>query len=283
MKQILFLCALAAVFARGVEARTFRIMSFNIRLATPADGINEWKYRRADVVEYMKTMKPDAFGMQEVKPEQLEYLVAELPDYDYVGVARDDGKNKGEYCPVFYLKQRYEPIESGTFWLSETPEEPSFGWNSACRRICSWVLLQDKKNGRRFVCANTHLDHVSEPTNIHGSELIKERLGKVAGGLPILITGDFNSYETSKAYHNMLDSGFPMVDAHKVAKKCEGMRSSLHIWGEIPDEKAVKIDFAFITPGIKVKKSCVYDSYLGDGRWLSDHHPYYADLDGKKF
>ena len=110
MKRILFLCALAAVFAQGVEARTFRIMSFNIRLATPADGINEWKYRRADVVEYMKTMKPDAFGMQEVKPEQLEYLVAELPDYDYVGVARDDGKNKGEYCPVFYLKQRYEPI-----------------------------------------------------------------------------------------------------------------------------------------------------------------------------
>ncbi len=281
MKRILLLLALFAVLTPSMQARTFRIMTFNIRLATSSDGINAWDYRKADVVQYLNAMKPDVFGMQEVKSGQLKYLADTLKAYAYAGVGRDDGKDGGEYGPVFYRKDRYQLMGSGTFWLSETPEEPSFGWNAACRRICTWTLLQDKKSGNSFIFANTHLDHVSEQARTNGAELIKKRLSRLANNLPVLITGDFNCTDQSQAYQNMITRIFPMNDAYKVAKKASGMHASYHAWGTIPDDKGEKIDFIFITPGIKVKRAHVWNSLIGEGRYLSDHHPHYADLDAK--
>ena len=117
MKRILLLLALFAVLTPSMQARTFRIMTFNIRLATSSDGINAWDYRKADVVQYLNAMKPDVFGMQEVKSGQLKYLADTLKAYAYAGVGRDDGKDGGEYGPVFYRKDRYQLMGSGTFFI----------------------------------------------------------------------------------------------------------------------------------------------------------------------
>lgn len=284
MRRILSLITfitLAATLAQGLQARTFRIMSFNIRVETSADGINIWDNRKADVVQFLNAMKPDVLGMQEVTSNQMKYLTDTLKAYGHVGVSRDDGKDKGEFCPVFFLKDRYQLMSSGTFWLSETPEEPSFGWDAACRRICTWALLQDKKSGNNFIFANTHLDHIGEQARQNGAELIKKRLSRLANNLPVLITGDFNVNDQSAAYQIMTGRIFPMNDANKVAKKATGMHTSYHAWGTIPDDKGEKIDFIFLTPGIKVKHAHVWNSLIGEGRYLSDHHPHYADLNAK--
>lgn len=284
-KQVLLLSLVLLVAGlTQTQARKFRVMTFNIRLENSGDGINNWDNRKADDVAFIKKAHPDVFGLQEPRPVQMEYLKKELPEYDFIGVGRDDGTtgpNAGEYSPVCYLKDRYKLIKSGYFWLSETPEKPSFGWGAACRRICSWAFLQDKKTGNTFIFANTHLDHVSKEARKNGALLIKERLSRIANDSPMMITGDFNVTDKSEAYATMTGRMFPLNDAYKVAKKRTGQKGSFQNFGKIPDEESSKIDFIFVSPQLKVKKAHIYNATLGNGRYLSDHNPHWADIDGK--
>lgn len=264
-------------------ARKFRIMTFNIRLLNENDGINHWDNRKEIDLDFIKRTKPDVFGLQESTYPQLHYLDTMLTNYGFVGVGRDDGKQGGEYSPVFYQKEKYNLINSGTFWLSETPEQVSLGWDGACRRVCSWAVLQNKKTGHSFVYANTHLDHVGKKARANGALLIKSRLSQIANNLPVLITGDFNVTDQSEAYQTMCNRIFPLNDAWKVAAKTTGMTYTFHNWGKITEQDGEKIDFIFVSPNIKVKNACVFNGYLGNGLYLSDHHPHYADLDAKLF
>lgn len=282
MRSLLIVFCLTT-FVQPLMARTLRAMTFNIRLGSADDGINSWKYRCDDVRSFIKTMKPDVFGVQEAVPEQMKFLSDTLKDYAHVGVGREDGKDGGEHMAVFYRKDLYKLVNSGNFWLSETPEVPSKGWDAACKRICTWAVLQNVKNGKSFLFANTHLDHVGETARVNGAMLVKQRLSRLDNGLPVIVTGDFNVTETSPSYATMRDRIFPLVDSHKQAKKVLGMKASYHGYGSIPDEKGDKIDFIFVSPGIKVKKSHIFNSLIGDGRYLSDHHPVYVDLSGKMF
>ena len=280
----LILLSLAVIILAGSEkinARTFRIMTFNIRLLTTVDSNNVWANRKAPVCNYLKKMKPDVFGLQEATNPQMQDITKGLPNYAFVGVGRDDGKEGGEYSPVFYLKDKYKLIKSGWFWLSETPDQPSLGWDAACRRICSWAILQDIKSGNSFVYANTHLDHKGPKARNNGAMLIKERLSRIANNLPMMITGDFNVTAESPCYATMKTRLFPLNDAYLVAAKRSGMKSSFQDFGRIPDNKGDKIDFIFLSPNLKVKKTVISDAHLGNGLLLSDHNPHYADLDGK--
>jgi endonuclease/exonuclease/phosphatase family metal-dependent hydrolase len=277
--------ALLLTGAVQVQARKFRVMTFNIRLENSGDGINNWDNRKADDVAFIHKAAPDVFGLQEATPSQMQYLTKELTDYGYVGVGRDDGTtgpHAGEFSPVFYRKDRYKVLSSGNFWLSETPEKPSKGWDAACRRICSWALLQDVRTGNSFVYANTHLDHVGVKARMNGAMLIKERLSKIANDSPMMITGDFNVNDQSSSYSTMRDRFFTLNDAYKVARKRTGLKSTFQGFGAVPDDKGQKIDFIFISPSLKVKSAHIYSSLLGDGRYLSDHNPHWADLDGKQ-
>mgnify|MGYP002858369530 CR=1 FL=1 len=256
-----------------------RVMTFNIRNENRSDGRNNWEMRFQQVGDFINKSKADVVGMQEVKHRQLQDLSSLLAGYSHVGVARDDGKEQGEYNPIFYKTSRFNLLRSGTFWLSPTPAEPSYGWGAACRRIATWAILQDKATMKSIIVLNTHLDHVSEQARINGATLIKERLSRMNNELPAVITGDMNVEETSPAYTKIATAIFPMQDASKVCKQVKGPAVTFHAFGQWPEEKRTKIDYIFLSNQIKVKSTTVHDSSLGGGYYyLSDHNILSTDI-----
>lgn len=177
--------------------------SYNIRLSgeysARADGENRWELRKGDLVALVKKMKLDVFGMQEVCPDQAQYLRENLSEFTFVGDHRGADRKSDEASPVFYRKDRFVAEKGGTFWLSETPNVPaSKSWGTCCTRVCSYLVLKDKRTGKRFCFANTHTDHVSELARENGMLLIIERMKDFGKGAPIIFTGDHNNTEIEK-------------------------------------------------------------------------------------
>ena len=266
------------VMAQRQKPVKTRVMTFNIRLENKNDGINNWEMRYQKVGEFILKQKVDIIGLQEVKQIQLEDLKKTMPDYDCVGVARDDGKQKGEYNPVFYNKKKFNLVNHGTFWLSETPLQPSRGWDAACNRIATWAILQDKETMKNIVFVNTHLDHVGKKARANSASLIKERLGRMLNELPLVVTGDFNVDDTDPVYNKVLTGIFPLNDTWKKAPTSKGPAYTFHDFGKISPQQAKKIDFIFTSPKIKIKKATIIDTTLGDGLYLSDHNAHSADI-----
>ena len=180
-----------------------RVGSYNIRLSgecsAKVDGENRWELRKADVVALVRDMKLDVFGMQEVCPDQADYLRHELPEFAFVGDHRGADRKSDEASPVFYRRDRFAMEKGGTFWLSETPEVPaSKSWGTCCTRVCSYLVLKDKRTSKRFCFANTHTDHVSELAREKGMLLIVKRMKDFGKGAPIIFTGDHNNTEIEK-------------------------------------------------------------------------------------
>ena len=198
MKKLLFcLLALVGLLSGCIVSRpadAIRVGSYNIRMSPGDRGTpNAWDCRKADLVDLVKKMDLDAFGMQEVCPDQAQYLREKLPEFEFVGDHREADRKSGEASPVFYRKSRFEAEKRGTFWLSETPDVPaSKSWNTACTRVCSYLVLKDKVTGKRFCFANTHTDHVSAEAREKGMMLIIERMKDFGAGAPIVFTGDHN-------------------------------------------------------------------------------------------
>ena len=282
MKKInLFLLGIAffGLCTQAINAYKLRIMSFNIRQTNTDDGPkNLWENRKDPLCKYVKEVCPDVFGMQEVTKPQLDDVLSRLPGYSFVGVGRDDGKEKGEYIPVFYRTDKFSVIKKGWFWLSETPDVPSRGWNASCRRIASWAILEDIKTKEQFFYCNTHFDHISVPARTHSAMLTKEKFKELAGNLPILFTADFNTNEKEQTYNLLCSYEYPFLDAWKVAKKKEGGPATYNGWGKAAKTEDQKIDFLFVSPSIKVKKAIIHDSAIGDGYYLSDHNALWADV-----
>ena len=191
-----------AVFAgcvgpRAVTESAIRVGTYNIRLNTQErDPRNDWADRRDDLVSFMKELDLDVFGMQEVCPEQAAYFREKLADWEFVGDHREADRVSGEASPVFYRKSRFEALRKGTFWLSETPDVPaSKSWNTCCTRVCSYLVLKDRRTGKTFCFANTHTDHVSAEAREKGMLLIIERMKEFGAGAPIVFTGDHNNTE----------------------------------------------------------------------------------------
>ena len=272
------MACLATAMAQRQKPVTARIMTFNIRTETRVDGRNNWELRYQPVAEFVNKSKADIVGMQEVQQRQLTDLCSMMDDYSYVGVARDDGKQKGEYNPIFYRKERFNLLRSGTFWLSPTPAEPSYGWGAACRRIATWAILQEKTTMKSIIVLNTHLDHISEEARANGAALIKERLSRMNNELPVVVTGDMNSDDKSTAYAKFATAIFPMQDAYKTAKRKKGPDYTFHGFGQLPQDNRTKIDYIFLSSQINVKKYTNYDGSLGEGRYLSDHNALTADI-----
>jgi len=179
--------------------QTFVVMSYNIRMNTEADGVNAWPLRKDKVAGLLQFHEADLFGVQEALPEQVADLVAAFPDFDHVGVGRDDGVSKGEHMCIFFRKSRFEKLADGTFWLSETPEKPGMGWDAACNRTCTWIRLKDKETGKEFMHFNTHLDHRGTVARREGSKLILKKIAEInTKGLPMILTGDFNAVKTDE-------------------------------------------------------------------------------------
>jgi pyruvate/2-oxoglutarate dehydrogenase complex dihydrolipoamide acyltransferase (E2) component len=231
MKQILFL--LAAVLLLGgcaEEKKTdVRWATFNIRYDNPQDSLNNWQYRKDRVCQFIKDHELDIVGMQEVLHNQFQDLRAGLPEYDGIGVGRDDGKTAGEYAPLFYRKDKYEVLDSNTFWLAENPDSVGMmGWDAVCVRIATWAKFKDKATGKIFMAVNTHFDHVGEEARRQSALLIIRKIKEIVGERPAVVTGDFNVTDASDAYETITTNEFVMKDAYKTAARVTGVDYTFH-------------------------------------------------------
>ena len=279
MKKILFLLlAIVTMASCSEEKVNVRWATFNMRLDTPADSLNNWKYRKERVAQYIQDMKLDVVGTQEVLQNQFNDLKSLLPDFEGVGVARDDGKETGEYSAVFYRKSVFDALDSGTFWLAENPDSVGMmGWDAACVRVATWAKLQHKATGKIVMAVNTHFDHVGKVARRESALLIIRKIKEIVGDRPAVLTGDFNVTDQSEAYNTIVSNEFVLLDAHKVAEKVGGVSYTFHDFDRREMEKRSKIDFVFVTPQIKVLQSEVTQEVKE--ALLSDHNPQWTELE----
>ncbi|MBQ7181591.1 MAG: endonuclease/exonuclease/phosphatase family protein [Bacteroidaceae bacterium] len=282
MKKILILMAMIlplAVSAKKEKVTNVRWCTFNIRCTADVDtkaGVG-WESRRDRACQWVLDQHIDVVGMQEVTHQQLLDVQERLPQYDYVGVGRSDGKEKGEYTPVFYRKDKYVALDKGNFWLSETPDVAgSKGWDAALERVASWVKLKDRQTGKIFMAVNTHFDHVGHQARRESAKLIMSKIQEIVGDSPAVVTGDFNVTDRDEAYKTMVTNEFVMKDAWKESPVRCGVPYTWHNYSHIPPQKASKIDFIFITPQIKVGRTLIPQN--SPAYPLSDHNPHWADL-----
>lgn len=213
------LFVLFVIMCMSLSAQTLNVATYNIRLHTKADYKNGdgWAERRDEMCNLIAFSDFDIFGTQEVFHDQLMDMLERLPDYGYVGGARDDGATTGEYSPILYRKSRFDVLESGTFWLSETPDKVSYGWDADCRRVCSWAHLKDKVTKKKFWFFNTHMDHIGVVARAEGAKLILSRIRQMCGdNAYVILTGDFNVAQDSAPYKTIAESGL-MFDSYELA------------------------------------------------------------------
>lgn len=203
LKSASLVLALALVASCNAAATrpsstAIRVGTYNIRLSAGAKGTaNAWSLRRDAIADRLKGLDLDVFGLQEVLPDQAAFLRERLPEYAYVGDHRGADRKSDEASPVCYRKDRFEELKGGTFWLSETPDVPGVkGWGAACPRVCSYLVLRDRRSGRTFCFANTHTDHKSELAREQGMLLVLRRMEEFGRGCPVVFTGDHNCRET---------------------------------------------------------------------------------------
>ena len=284
MKKILFtaLAAIALASCSGnkkEQVTNVRWCTFNIRCIAGIDneqGVG-WDSRKDRACQWVKDNGIDVVGMQEVTHQQLVDILERLPEFDYVGVGRTDGKEGGEYTPVLFLKDKYEALDRGNFWLSETPDSAgSKGWDAALPRVASWVKLKDLATGKVFMAVNTHFDHIGKVARVESAKLIMQKIQEIVGNKPAAVTGDFNITDTNPAYATMVGSPFVMRDAYYMSPEHLGVRYSYHAYSTVAPEKAHKIDFIFVTPQIQVLRTGI-EPNIPDAP-LSDHNPHWADL-----
>lgn len=272
-----------AFFAINAHCEKIKVMTFNVRCVVESDGLNQWKNRKDYAADLVKFYSPDIWGAQEATHQQMTDLQERLPEYGYIGVGRDDGKTKGEYSPIFYRKDRFEPMENGYFWLAEKERMYTpgvLGWDAAYPRIATWCIFRDKQTGEKFFFINTHLDHESQKARHGGAELLLEQTEKLSQGLPAIMTGDFNavpSDEPIQVITNTADSR-SFVHTRTIAKLVYGPEWSFHDFGRIPFEQRQWLDYIFVKGGWKVDYNASLTDYKGD-LFPSDHCPVMAQLE----
>ena len=251
-----------------------RVMSFNVRCKN--DGKQTITNRSKVAVEVINQYAPDSFGVQECTPRWKRIFAANIGDrYACVGAARDYYGPFTEYSSIYYLKDKYNLIDSGTFWLSETPEKKwTKSFDSACFRVASWALLEDKETGIRYTHINTHLDHVLESTRESQMKVLIECVNKVANGSPIVMTGDFNAYEDNSLVYTVACESFN--DTKKVAENSDTGRTFTS-YGSKEEDGTGAIDFIFADKELKVDTYKIIRNTV-QGIYPSDHYPIVADI-----
>jgi endonuclease/exonuclease/phosphatase family metal-dependent hydrolase len=259
-----------------------KVMTFNLRTIAVKDGDNIWANRVGRVAAAIKQHRPLVFGTQEGHLSMLQDLEPHLPGYAWLGEGREVGRS-GEHCAIFYRKDELEAVEQGQFWLSEQPDEPgSKGWDTMCPRICTWARFRHvQAPHRQFVFFNTHLDHKGQEARRRGIAMVWRAIRKErdASGLPILLSGDFNSQPQSEVVRFMRGQltlegeTMAMTDAYSVYPEPIG-RTSHPFSG---DAEGNPIDYIFTTPDIVIR-SVIIDRGQYEGGYPSDHYPVIAEV-----
>jgi len=258
----------AEIQAAGVPVR---VMSYNIRNAGAKDGANAWKKRRSATVAMLRSEHPDVFGIQEAYPEQESFILKRCPEYGGFGVGRDDGADKGERMSVFYRKDALELLAGGTWWLSETPDVPSVGWDAKYPRTATWAHLRHKATGRDFFFVNTHLDHRGVEARRKGLAMIVEKIGEMSPGAPLVLTGDFNVFPDDECLNGV---NLIMHDARTDAPVTTG-KPSFNGFG-LMESKV--IDYIYYRGFTSAEEFKVVDDTFDGKAYISDHYPIEAVL-----
>jgi len=246
------------------------IMSYNIRYDNNWDVKNSWSIRKKKVIQIFGQYEPSIMGVQEGLLNQVQYIDSCLANYDYVGVGREDGKERGEFCVIYFDTTRYVVSKHSTFWLSETPDTISVGWDAALERICTYGLFKDRKTAEEFWVFNTHFDHMGSMARERSSGLILDRINKVNHrSLPVIVMGDFNSVPDSPPINTIRTE---MSDALKISlEELQGPIGTFNGFDpDLPIER--RIDYIF-TRDIKVLSYMHINDRLNNNRHISDHLP----------
>ena len=276
MKRLFLLLAVfAALVPASVSCKkteTIKVMSYNIRLGVAKDGDNAWDLRKEATPAMLEDQNPLVFGVQEAYDFQLAYITEQCPQYACIGVGREDGVSKGEHMSIFYQKDLVEVQDWGTYWLSETPDEPSKGWDAACYRTATWALLKIKKTGTQFYYVNTHLDHVGLIARKKGLALIVDRIAAMnPDGYPMILTGDLNVQPDDPCLE---DLNKQMKSARVEAKKTTD-KASFNGWGRASQT----IDYIYFVGFKKCEEFAVVDQTYAGKPYISDHYPVVATLE----
>ena len=267
------------LFTLQIQAQNLKVMTYNIRLDIEADGDNDWTHRKDFFSSQIQFYEPDIFGVQEAKPNQINDMETALPQYHNVGIGRD-GIGKGESSNIFYKKDRFKVVVSTTFWLSETPEKISKGWDAQFNRVCTYALFKDTKTKKLFWVFNTHLDHMGDEARTNGILLILSKIKDLnTKNYPVLFMGDFNSQPTSE---RIIALKKEMNDTREISEAKPFGPSGTFNGFKHNEPVTTQIDYIFVSKNnkFKVKKFAVL-SDSKDLKYPSDHLPVYVELSFK--
>ena len=274
MIKKIFMLATAMIMSlpllQAQESEGLKVMSYNIRLGSAQDGTNSWALRYTATGKMLEDQKPDVFGVQEALEYQVRYI-EEMCGYESVGVGRENGKKEGEHMSIFWNKKTVSMLKWGTFWLSDTPEKPSKGWDAECFRTATWALMKDKKTGKKFYFVNTHLDHKGTEAQKNGLKLIVDRIAEInPDGLPMVLTGDFNIEPKNPA---LKDLDARMQSTRKIAEKTDD-HATYNGWGK----SSTMIDYIYVSGFSSCPEYQTVTKRYEDRKFISDHYPIFARL-----
>ena len=277
INRISFLILLFIFTGTTLSSQEVELMSYNIKYANENDGENSWSNRKNHITKQIKFYEPGIFGVQEALEIQLKHFKAEMDNYKYVGVGRDDGKEAGEFSAIFYNAEEFEMLENDTFWLSETPAEISVGWDAAMERICTYAKFKEKKSEKVFWVFNTHFDHVGEKARENSAKLIWEKISALnKENLPVILMGDLNLEPHTGGIRFLMRK---MNDSKAVAKLDFGPEGTYNGYN-FEEPVTRRIDYIFTSDEIEVKKYGVL-SDSKDLKYPSDHLPVWVEVDLK--
>lgn len=273
MIATVLLVLLSPMALKAQVKNEINLATYNLRLNVASDKENAWPNRKEMVIDLIRYHEFDIFGVQEALKGQMDDL-SSMQEFAYVGTGRDDGKQGGEYSAIFYKKSKFKALNSGTFWLSPTPDKPSKAWDAAYIRICTWAEFKDLKTGRIFYHFNTHFDNEGVLARENAAKMILEKIAQLSkANTPVIITGDFNSDPATSAYGTIVKQ---FSDSRLISKsKPYGPDKTFNDFkycNYIQVVKEGRIDFVFVNKNVEVLKYGVLTDSR-DERFPSDHFP----------
>lgn len=274
MKRTSILLLVLLMFHIGKAQQNCIVSTYNIRLDVPSDNPNHWDNRKADLASLVLFNQVEILGVQEALHHQMQDLEVLLPNYAWTGKARDDGGQKGEYSAIFYRKDLYSFITGGTFWLSETPDKPSKGWDAALPRVCTWAVLKQINSGRTLMIMNTHFDHVGQQARVESAKLILKKTKELnTENWPLIIMGDFNATATQEPIL-ILNQALINTEMAATVKMISSGTFNAFNWNEAPKNT---IDYIFINQSWQVLRHGVI-TQSNNQRYPSDHFPVIVEM-----
>lgn len=279
MNKLLSACFFLIFMVSGIIAQSFTVATYNIRFDNPNDSLDLWKTRSSALTELIQFNNFDIFGTQEGLKNQLIDIKTMLPQYDYIGVGRTNGKEDGEYAAIFYKPNQFKLVQQGNFWLSTVTDRPNVGWDAAYPRICTWGKFTEKASGLTFFVFNVHFDHRGVQARQESAKLILTKVKEIAGKAPAILTGDFNVDETNESYLLLKNSEL-FKDAFEIAEVKLAPNGTFNEFN-VNIKPVGRIDHIFLTKEFEVQRFGILTNTY-NGRYPSDHFPVMIKIKYKK-